>query len=316
MKLKNNPIYCLVCGGNIKVIFTGMFDDRYGAPGKHSIYQCTICGFSQTYPGLSKSQIGKFYAKYYPLTQVVPSEIVRNPKPINKYLAWILGLGHVCHWQTIPGQSVLDIGCGSCRSLVEIEALGGISYGVEPDPTAQKITKKFKLKVHQGFITDDPFKGKHFDLVTATQVIEHDTNPVLLFQALKHKLKSSGRLVISTPNLDSIMRYIWGKNWLHWHIPYHLSFFTKKSIFVLADRVGLKVVKYKTVTPNLWAILQWKTFSARTSEGKPNQYWDGTRSLYNSKIAFAKMHAVAFILCRVLDLFGQGESLVITLESK
>lgn len=311
-----NPPNCPYCHHKSKLIQTGLYDDRYGAPGQHNVYQCRQCGYGQTLPGLTKSSIGNFYKRYYPLNHVNLKTLVSHPQPPTSVLRWILGLGHTCHWHTKPGMKVLDIGSGSGRSLIEINAMGGDAYGVEPDPTAQQIARKLKLRVHQGFITDKPFPGIKFDLITASQVIEHEPDPLSFLRSAHSKLKVGGKLILSTPNLSSMGRKLYGPRWINWHIPYHLSFFSKATFIQLAKSCGYKVITIKTVTPTLWSVIQWEMLSNPIPAiGKSNEVWTGytnySRYTYLRKLIY---YALAVPYSRIVDCLGFGESLVVLLK--
>jgi len=57
-----------------------------------------------------------------------------------------------------------------------------------------------------------PYRDGFFDLVTATEVIEHMENPRLFLRELSRVLRPGGVCVLSTPNvlnLNSRLRYLW-----------------------------------------------------------------------------------------------------------
>ena len=324
---KHSKFTCQICSTKTVVKYKGLYDDRYGAKGKHNIYICQKCGFGKTTPGISKKEIGKFYKKHYPLSRVDINKLTKQPTIPSKLITWLKGLNHTTHYQAKKGQKVLDIGCGSCRSLVEIKSLGVKAYGVEPDPTAQKIAKKLKLKVHQGFIQDDPFPKTKFDLVTASQVLEHDPNPSQFIKACTKKLAKKGQIILSFPNLNALSRYIFQKKWIHWHVPYHLNFFTKKSIQILAQKNNLKIKKLTTVTPNLWTVLQLQSLLLGTpKEGTQNPLWPQAVSLKKKPVteksklinllrsATKIAESAVSIPNRIIDTFLLGDSWLVTLE--
>lgn len=314
MKSTSKPTNCKVCqGSKFTKLFGGLFDDRYGAPGLHSVFQCRKCGYSQTIPGISKAQLGKFYAKYYPHGKSNSEIIKKNPTIPNLFFRYLLGLGHTCHWYAKKDQKVLDIGSGTGRSLIELRAIGAKGYGVEPDPSVQKIAKRLNLKVWKGFISDNPFPKQKFDLITASQVIEHDPDPTKFLRQASAKLAKGGTIILSTPNISSLSRIIWKKRWLHWHIPYHLSYFREETFRIMAERQGLVVKKFKTVTPTLWTVLQWEMISVGVSiEGFASGIWTKQNS-YIRKLVY---YFIAVPYSRLIDLFGYGDSLVIILEKK
>lgn len=317
---------CKICGNKLHVYLKDLFDDRYGAIGKHTIYRCISCGFGRTIPGLTKDKISRFYSRYYPLLSVNPT-ILKNSNSIpSKEMLWLKGNDNTSHFHIKPDSAVLDIGSGTGISLLEIEKLGGKAYGVEPDSNAQRIAKKLHLSVYQGFITDNSFPKLKFDYITASQVWEHDPNPSSFLIAAKSKLKKNGQIILSFPNIDSLYQKIIGRWWLHWHVPYHLNFFSKKSLFILAKSTGLKIVKMRTITPNLWTILQLRMLLTVSKEGIPNPIWVPNKSrssgnkelnniLMNIFIIFLPIGYIGImIINRIVDLLGLGESFLLFLE--
>lgn len=321
-----NPSGCIICQGKTKLFFPDLFDDRYGAPGKYSIYRCVKCGFGTIYPILSKEKIGRFYARYYPLDRLDASQIIQSASVPNRFSTWLDGTDNIAHRYITCGSSVLDIGSASGVSLLEIEKLGGNAFGVEPDPNAKKFAKELELKVYTGFITDNPFPDIKFDFITASQVIEHDPDPKTFLEAVYKKLSSSGVVILSFPNFEALYRSIFGKRWIHWHVPYHCSFFTRKSIAILAETAGFKIAGIKTITPNLWTLLQLRVLFTTPVPGKPSTVWISgadnktnhiSTDRYKNKTFYIINRFAKYLvmpLNRIIDIIGQGESFLVFLK--
>ncbi|MCJ7805522.1 class I SAM-dependent methyltransferase [Patescibacteria group bacterium] len=317
---------CKICYGQLVRKYKNLFDNRHGYPGRFYIYQCRNCGFMETFPQLRRNKLTQIYSKYYPRQNIDIKQVAlagKNiPSPTEIY--W-KGLATSCHFATKKLDKVLDIGSGVGYSLVEIRKLGGEAWGIDPDNNAKKIAQRLKLKFHKAFLENCPFPKNYFDLITASQVIEHESNPLEFLNLCKEFLKDKGRIILSFPNTDSLYRKIWGKNWLHWHIPYHLNHFNKKSFRILARNSGLKIVSIKTITPNLWTILQIKSLLNNPKEGTRDMMWNGV--VQNSKDSGKKISLLNTLLQRLLpqiekllvtnrfvDFLGLGESFVIELK--
>lgn len=318
---------CKICKGFTHLYLKKLYDDRYGATGFHDIYRCENCGYAVTYPGIGKDQIGKFYAQHYPLASYSVGDIKNYATIPSKFTAWLKGINNTCHWYIKRKRKVLDIGSGTGVSLLEIKKMGGIGFGVEPDPNAQKTAKKLSLKVFQGFITDNPFPHTKFDYITASQVIEHDPDPINFLKNAKNKLNSGGEIILSFPNIDSIYQKMFKKKWLNWHVPYHLSFLTRRSLEVAAKKAGLKIKKIRTITPNLWTVLQLRMLIASISHGRPNPIWVSTakrnikKENHDIKTSLLKKSLSLVILLlsimnRVIDAAGLGDSFLVFLADK
>ena len=321
---KITKITCKICGGCSKLFFVDLFDDRYGAPGKYSIYRCTNCGFGQTQPRLKEDEISGFYTGYYPLASVTPASVKSQAKILPPWLRRLSGVNNIAHYYVWPGAKVLDIGSASGVSLLEIEKLGSKAYGVEPDSNARQLAQKLNLAVFIGQISENPFPKEKFGIVTATQVIEHIPNPKQFLLDIEKKLSSDGVIILSFPNLDALSRKLFGRRWLHWHVPYHQNFFTRQAIFESAESTGLKILKLKTITPNPWSIMQIQMLIKRTTEGEMHPLWAAQHNKNQKKLSkiaglfnFLASYCLTLFLIlpnRLIDAFGQGESFIVWLK--
>jgi len=304
---------CLICGFKTSLLYKELCDDRYGAPGYFSVYRCNQCGFGRIDPVLKRVEIGNFYKRYYPLGQLTPSKVRKSVDHSSKFISWLFGTNATAHKHIKPGTEILDIGSGSGASLLEIKNMGAIGFGIEPDPSAQRIAKKLKLNVYKGFLTDNPFPKKKFDFVTASQVLEHEPDPFRFLLAAKRKLNKNGQIVLSFPNMDSYYRKLFGRKWLNWHIPYHINFFTKNTIERLAKKSNLKIVGFRTITPNIWTVLQIRNLFRKIREGVANPLWT-VRSGILIKILNLFLFTVVTPINRFVDALGMGDSILVTLE--
>lgn len=316
---------CKICFSKLETKYKGLFDDRHGYPGKFDIAKCENCGFMQTEPQLSFKKLSYIYTNYYPKRDADIESVINAAKnmPTKKEI-FQKGLGTTCHFQTKRGQNVLDIGCGTCQSLIEIKKLGGKAWGLDPDKNSQKVAIALKLNFHLGTIHDFKQPENFFDLITASQVLEHEADPLSFLIECKKYLKRSGRIILSFPNTNALSSMIWGKKWLHFHIPYHLNHFNKKAFEILAKNSGLKIKSIKTVTPNLWTILQIKSFLNNVKIGERDTTWDGgsnengpKNKLSITQKLLLKIHPLLeriLIINRIIDSLDLGDSLVVVLR--
>jgi len=314
---------CKVCKSRVSTLYKGLYDDRHGYPGKFSIEECQNCGFMQTLPQIPAKRLSFLYTNFYPKRDANIGKTVKLSKKLpTKWQVFLNGLETTCHYQTKNGDKVLDVGCGSCLSLLEIKRLGGEPWGIDPDKNSEKVAKKLHLKFHTGTIHNCKFPKNYFDLITASQVLEHEPDPIKFLGDCKKFLKPGGKIILSFPNTGSFLRKIWGKHWLHWHIPYHLNHFNQKSIILLAQKSDLKVSAIKTVTPNIWTIIQIRSFLHKTREGIRNPMWDEPKesSSRRKRSGFKLMKMASktleslLIINRIADFFGQGESFIVELK--
>lgn len=311
---------CKICHSKTKLWYKELFDDRHGYPKKFDIRKCIKCTFAQTSPQLSANKIASIYSKYYPWKAIDVKNIklkdYKIPPPLT---IWRKGLGINSQYRVKPGSKVLDIGCGLGFSLLELKNNNCDAYGIDPDINALKLAKKFNLKFKKAFIEDNPFPSQKFDYIIANQVLEHTNNPINFLKVIKSRLKDNGEILLSFPNTDSLTRYLFKHNWLHWHIPYHLNFFNRKSVQILVNKSGLKIKSIKTITPNMWTNLQVRRLTQNPKVGLRDIFWDGKSVKTNSKNynLFLKINSLLEeynIINRLIDSIGFGESFVITLQ--
>lgn len=316
---------CKICNQKLRKEFKGLFDDRHGYPGRFNVLKCSNCEFMQTDPQLATSKLYKLYTNYYPKRDANINDIIKYAKnmPSKKEIA-LKGLSTTCHFLTKKGQNVLDVGCGTCQSLLEIKRLGGKAWGLDVDSNSQKVAKILKLNFHRGTIHNCKFPKNSFDLITVSQVIEHEPDPIKFLRNCKIFLSRRGQIILSFPNTNSLGFKIWGRNWLHWHIPYHLNHFSKKSLKLMVEKSGFEIISLNTITPNLWTVLQFRSYISDPTMGIRNTMWDGQPSIGSSKKMRVKTKVILMMaylvenmlfVNRIVDYFGFGESFVVKLRS-
>jgi SAM-dependent methyltransferase len=104
--------------------------------------------------------------------------------------------------------SVLDVGVGSgsnLRMLAEMEFPNVIGLDANPD-AVQICRDKGFASVQQGSICNLPFSSESFDLVLATDVIEHVQDDVVALREIYRVLRPGGYVLITVPAFQSL----WG----------------------------------------------------------------------------------------------------------
>lgn len=141
----------------------------------------------------------------------------------------------------LPGKQLLEIGCGKGNFLLEAQACGMDISGIEfsqfsVDEANEKLKGKF---VSAGEIYDFNFGDRRFDVIVASDVIEHVRNPALFVEHVVKVLKPGGVFYCTTPSLTSWSAKLMGKNWVEYKEE-HLYYFAPDSIFRLFKNAGFK----------------------------------------------------------------------------
>ena len=170
----------------------------------------------------------------------------------------------------IHGKKVLDIGSinhsfnpgGGSRGwifdfvLKEAEFVKGIDFQKEQVKIAQSSGYNIDFGNAETYIASD-----RYDVVLATDLIEHLSNPGQFFECSEKNLEPNGKLILATPNTFSFVQlYLTFKNWtnnppVHWE---HTFYFSPTTLETLASRYGfsVEVIKYANIDYANITILQ------------------------------------------------------------
>ena len=94
---------------------------------------------------------------------------------------------------------ILDAGCGTGRNLVELAAVGD-AHGIDPSTDAIAFCRRRGLgQVAEAGVEAMPFEPGAFDLVVATDVIEHIDDDVGALRELRRVARPGGTLLLTVP---------------------------------------------------------------------------------------------------------------------
>ena len=321
---------CKICQNpTLLTEYDAIYDTRFGYPDTFRILRCDRCDFRQTDPTLSDEALSTLYTNFYPRRSMDPAEIqagcdTRNDLPA-RWRRWFSGTLYKCFYHVPSGKRVLDIGCGNAHSLLFLTAQGCDAYGIEEDRNVQKLVDTLNVSIEAGNIYTTTYSDHSFDYILASQVLEHIPDPIRFLKAASKMLAPGGKLILSFPNTRGLSRRIFGKRWIHWHIPYHLNHFSPKSLPPLFAAAGLAYTGYKTITPTDWTILQGMDFLKPVpKQGASSPLWSKgtnesdtpTKKNQNAKLRPTKIIKILArrslnILNRFIDLLKIGDSFLI-----
>ena len=318
---------CIACSSPLHLYIEEIMDDRFGHNLRCSIWNCIECGYMGTFPRLSTSDLPGLYNIYYPRKEMNLEDINRSAiKQLGWerfFLRWLNGTNNMGHYFARKGNLVLDIGVGDCASMIEMKLLGIENvYGVDPDENIRLIASHFSLNVEIGIFNQHSFKGINFDLISLNQVLEHVPDVHNFLKLLRSRLSSGGKIFIIVPNVNSIFRKIFQKYWINWHVPYHQHHFSNDSLLLLFRKSGYRVLKKKTITPNLWTEIQVRNNMIVNRFGAHQYSWKNSTRIECNSISVKLINKLLSILVgslliiqnRVIDCFFMGDSLMYIIE--
>lgn len=146
----------------------------------------------------------------------------------------------------LDGKCLLDIGCGTGWFLEVARENGMEVYGQElGKELAEWTSKRICATIFSCQINEIPEDLK-FDVITMFDLIEHVENPLQLILDCRSSLKERGIIVIFTPNFDSLAISLMKEHSNLIAPADHVTYFTKESVRVLAERTGFKLVYFST----------------------------------------------------------------------
>lgn len=138
---------------------------------------------------------------------------------------------------------LLDVGSGTGAFVNEMKENGWQVTGLEPDADAVTVAKQvynLELKNINQFYH---LPADSFDAITLWHVMEHVHDLPAYVQQLKMLLKKDGKLFIAVPNYTSKDAAIYNEYWAAYDVPRHLYHFSPKSIKVLMEKNGMKLLQ-------------------------------------------------------------------------
>jgi 2-polyprenyl-3-methyl-5-hydroxy-6-metoxy-1,4-benzoquinol methylase len=162
---------------------------------------------------------------------------------------------------------ILEIGCGYGYLTYALRKLGHEVIGIDISKTAIEFAKNnFGGKFYERNIENLNFKENSFDLIIATELIEHLSDINLFITKSIKLLKNNGFLLISTPNKPK------NNNENYWETdnpPVHVFWLSTDSFKFLGEKYNLNIEFMKNSNPyykhNMLAMYLYVKFLSKFS---------------------------------------------------
>jgi 2-polyprenyl-3-methyl-5-hydroxy-6-metoxy-1,4-benzoquinol methylase len=289
MRLVARPI-CILCGSAGTRLYDGMRDNLFAAPGLWALTKCQNAGCSLLWldPAPHPDDLPLLYKGYYThgddeergfLLKVAGGMY----RLISTCLLAPLGVPlerrrarRMFIERKSPG-TLLDIGCGNGAFLSVMAGRGWRVAGLDFDEEAVAYARnQRKLDVEVGTAASHAASGRKYDLVTASHVIEHVPEPTGFLRQCGQLLRPGGRIILRTPNAESLGHRLYGQAWRGLEPPRHLQLFTFAALAACARNAGLKVESEFTSVAEAEAILIMSHFLLRKGSFRFEEFshWD------------------------------------------
>jgi SAM-dependent methyltransferase len=141
------------------------------------------------------------------------------------------------HRRNLSGGSLLEVGCGYGFLLDEAKPYFDYRAGIDFSGAVKSASERAD-RVYQGDLDMIP-DVERFDCIILVSVIEHVHRPVEYMRKLRQRLRPGGKLVVATPDVDSIFRRLLGRRWPGFQvIPEHVAFYSRPTLSALMAKAG------------------------------------------------------------------------------
>lgn len=221
---------CLVCGDkNVR---------NYQKTGSYQFVKCDDCNFVFCHPMPSQEELNKLY------TSNGTDHAVNFPKSASRRrraLGQSLRLWPYCR----GGRRAIDIGCGGGFMVDAMRLMGADAYGIDLGSAEIAYATNNFPKCTYTQISYDNFQTekKKFDFVYSSEVIEHVGDLNQYMSLISNITISGGAVYVTTPDIGSKNRPNNVLSWGPFDDPQHIQFFDEKSMTVLFEKYGFKVIR-------------------------------------------------------------------------
>jgi SAM-dependent methyltransferase len=245
---------CILCSDELSIFRKEIYDTRFGIEGVYDVGRCNNCGLIQLKSSPAYSELKKLYEEYYNFGGGKKGLYIRISTAFFTsllYRIWIAIDGDICFYSRSGTGRLLDLGCNEGRGLLIYKKNGFKAEGLELNEVAAEEARSKGFRVFT--IPLEEFDPEYqYDVVVLSHVFEHSLEPDKMLKHVARFLKPSGQVWISCPNIKSWLRIIFGRFWINWHVPFHITFFSAVTLKNLLNKNGFEVTKTRFVTPALW----------------------------------------------------------------
>ncbi len=162
---------------------------------------------------------------------------------------------------------LLDVGSGTGAFANEMQQAGWQVTGLEPDADARAVGKQ-SYNIDLADIGQFyQLQESSYDVITMWHVLEHVHDLQGYIAKLKLLLTENGKLFIAVPNYTSKDAAAYKEQWAAYDVPRHLYHFSPRSMQVLMEKHGLRILQHK---PMWYDSFYVSMLSSKYIHGKPN----------------------------------------------
>lgn len=210
----------------------------------YEVVRCSDCGHVYVPLALTDAELvrkyeteffsGGAYSDYARDREILQRNFVRFIERIRRY-------------DRGQGGSLFEVGA-AYGFFLQLAQRYWAARGVEISaPAASFARDTLGLDVACGDFLQLPVAPAAYDVVVMWDTIEHLRRPGAYVEKVAAILKPGGIFALTTGDVGSLVARIRGSRWRLYHPPFHLHYFSRRTISLLLERVGLQVVDVRMV---------------------------------------------------------------------
>ena len=143
---------------------------------------------------------------------------------------------------------LLDVGFGSANLMQVARDKGWQAFGAEVSKPAVEHAKKLGFTdVFHGELSEAKYPDNYFDVITASEIIEHCPQPEILLNEVIRILRPGGLFWATTPSAKGLSYQLTGLDWTTICPPEHLQLFSKKGVRLVLEKAGFSRLDIQTL---------------------------------------------------------------------
>lgn len=240
MKIVN----CNNCGSNQQTFLLKGKDRLYKVDQKQFTYvKCVECGLVFLNPQPEIEELKNYYPEEYGPYQ--------DSNTVFKYGLFSNLFKKIKDYKNTSNKisgndsslNYLDFGCGGGESLMSVKENHPKwkLYGMDNNEYACKKIEEKGFNAFCGDILEMDIPINFFDIVNMSHVIEHLSEPKATLLKINTTMKKGSKIIISTPNFDSLASKFFRTYWYALEAPRHLFLFTPTTLKRLLEDTGFVV---------------------------------------------------------------------------
>jgi ubiquinone/menaquinone biosynthesis C-methylase UbiE len=169
---------------------------------------------------------------YEELWSALPAEL--DPPALQRRRAFLLR-------EARPGIRLLDLGCGEGTFAALAAAAGAVVRGADVAASALARARASHPQLEFDHLDERgplPYADNSFDVVWASEVIEHVADTARWLSEVRRVLVPRGRVLVTTPAHGRLWTLLWGVERFSAPLSDHLHLYTRRSLRVTLGDFG------------------------------------------------------------------------------